>query len=242
MTEVARPERGSPEWDLWVAAIDVAIAAPMTGGVNVFSAKVPWTRIDALRTALDGVGIDWRKAHASSSETAQTKDRIMSIPEGLAGTNKKATEIAEHLRSCGWTVRVDAFEGMSFMHGSNYSVDVRGVRGDFDLYASWQIDRDLDKPTKGRSVAVAYCVGVGASAGGVRRRLARHAPGSPAVDQGSPAVHVACRCCRRAESRAARRGRVAFVVRRGGAEWQALTRRSLVSPASSRSWAPKQRR
>lgn len=61
-----RPDKGTPEYDLWIAAIDVATAPPVKKGTTSFAASVPWTRIEALRDALEAVGIDWRKAKEAS--------------------------------------------------------------------------------------------------------------------------------------------------------------------------------
>lgn len=60
-----RPEKGSPEWDLWVAAIEVAIAPPLSHTKTTTpTAKVRWTAITELRAALDALGVDWRTAKA----------------------------------------------------------------------------------------------------------------------------------------------------------------------------------
>lgn len=61
---MGRPVKGTPEWDLWVAAIDVAVyppADPKRGTVYVSAA-----RIEELRRALDACGIDWRAVKAAS--------------------------------------------------------------------------------------------------------------------------------------------------------------------------------
>jgi hypothetical protein len=47
---------------VFVAAIEVAIAAPLKQGENVWAAKVKWGAIHELRGALDLCGIDWRTA------------------------------------------------------------------------------------------------------------------------------------------------------------------------------------
>lgn len=46
--------------ELLDAAIAVAAAAPNNPHQHVFAAKVPWTRIQRLRAALDAAGIEWR--------------------------------------------------------------------------------------------------------------------------------------------------------------------------------------
>lgn len=60
---MSRPKKGTPEWELWVAAIEVAIYPPTSG--TTATAKVAWHRINALRAALDELGIDWRSAKAT---------------------------------------------------------------------------------------------------------------------------------------------------------------------------------
>ena len=61
---MTRPVKGTPEWALWIAAIEVATGAPLKRGTSVASAQVLWSRIEALREALDDLGIDWRTALA----------------------------------------------------------------------------------------------------------------------------------------------------------------------------------
>lgn len=61
-----RPEKGTPEYELWLCAIDVAHAAPLKQGANVFMAQVPWDTIDKLRAAIEAVGIDWKGTHPSN--------------------------------------------------------------------------------------------------------------------------------------------------------------------------------
>lgn len=63
-TPPARPVKGSPEWDLWVAAIEVAAWPPLThSSTTVYAAKVPWSMIEALRERLDALGVDWKRVH-----------------------------------------------------------------------------------------------------------------------------------------------------------------------------------
>lgn len=58
---MTRPSKGTPEYDLWVAAIEIAIYPPLRhDDRTTWAAKVPWNRIEELRAALDKVGIDWR--------------------------------------------------------------------------------------------------------------------------------------------------------------------------------------
>lgn len=60
---VIRPEKGSPEFELWCCAIDVVHAVPLKRGQHVFAASVPWDVIDRLRAAVEAVGVDWRAYH-----------------------------------------------------------------------------------------------------------------------------------------------------------------------------------
>lgn len=60
---VIRPEKGTPEFELWVSAIDVAHAAPLKRGTYSHTAQVPWTIINEVRAALEAVGIDWKGTH-----------------------------------------------------------------------------------------------------------------------------------------------------------------------------------
>lgn len=53
------PEQGTPEWDLFLAAIDVAAWPPLR--IRTFSTTVPRVRIERLRECLEACGIDWRK-------------------------------------------------------------------------------------------------------------------------------------------------------------------------------------
>jgi hypothetical protein len=59
---VTPPVRGTLEYELWSAAIDVALDA--RPGDTESSAKVPWFRIDALRAALVALGIDWQSKYS----------------------------------------------------------------------------------------------------------------------------------------------------------------------------------
>lgn len=55
-----RPLEGTPEYDLWVTAIDVAISPPVD--MRQPTTQVHARRIRALRDALEAVGIDWKTA------------------------------------------------------------------------------------------------------------------------------------------------------------------------------------
>lgn len=61
-----RPDKGTPEWDLWVAAIEVATFPPLVA--KGATSQISERRITALREALDAVGIDWRTAKATDDE------------------------------------------------------------------------------------------------------------------------------------------------------------------------------
>lgn len=63
-----RPEKRTPQFDLWVTAIDIAADAPLRQSTEtgVTKAQIPWTRIHKLRVVLDQLGIDWRKVKAGS--------------------------------------------------------------------------------------------------------------------------------------------------------------------------------
>jgi pyruvate-formate lyase-activating enzyme len=43
-----------------VTAAFAAAAPPLKRGAYVHAAQVPWSRIEALRDALDAAGIDWK--------------------------------------------------------------------------------------------------------------------------------------------------------------------------------------
>lgn len=66
--ENGRPVKGNPEYDLWLAAIEIAIAAPWKQSGSAYDAKVPWSTIDALRKALEGVGINWENGKRKDDE------------------------------------------------------------------------------------------------------------------------------------------------------------------------------
>lgn len=61
-----RPEKDTPEYELWLCSIDVAHAAPLKKGQNVRSASIPWRTIEALRSALDALDIPWKETHPST--------------------------------------------------------------------------------------------------------------------------------------------------------------------------------
>jgi hypothetical protein len=61
-----RPEKGTPEYRLWIAAIEVAMAAPLSHGPTTTDAKVYWPKIEALRAALDELGVNWRPRDGAS--------------------------------------------------------------------------------------------------------------------------------------------------------------------------------
>jgi hypothetical protein len=55
-----RPVKGTPEYDLWVAAINVAVYPSLKHQDHVWNAQVAWNLVEKLRAALDAVGIDWK--------------------------------------------------------------------------------------------------------------------------------------------------------------------------------------
>ena len=57
---MSTPQKDSPEWELWVAAVDIATSAPLTA--HTHSVLVSWKRVERLREALDVLGVDWRTA------------------------------------------------------------------------------------------------------------------------------------------------------------------------------------
>lgn len=67
------PPKGTPEYELWIAATEVAASAPLRAGTHSFSAQVPWYLIKQLRDALDQLGIDWREV--KRIETAESARR-----------------------------------------------------------------------------------------------------------------------------------------------------------------------
>lgn len=56
-------EKGSPEWDVIAAALDVAVYPPLDPKTPTTNVSV--VEITKLRNALDAVGIDWRKVKGS---------------------------------------------------------------------------------------------------------------------------------------------------------------------------------
>lgn len=62
-----RPTQGTPEYDLWLAAISVAAAAPLRQGRYVAEARIPWHIVDEVRGALDALGIDWQEVKRKTS-------------------------------------------------------------------------------------------------------------------------------------------------------------------------------
>ena len=67
MNKIRRPAEGDPDWPLWVAAIDIAMNAPLRHGPTTSHALVYWPHIEQLRKALDALGIDWRPRKAAQS-------------------------------------------------------------------------------------------------------------------------------------------------------------------------------
>lgn len=63
------PPKGTPEYDVWAAAIEIALAAPAKKGRGSAKAYVPWLFVDELRDALERAGIDWRQYHKQVRRT-----------------------------------------------------------------------------------------------------------------------------------------------------------------------------
>lgn len=55
------PREGTPERDLWLAAIAVALEPPLRQG-QASAARVSWHLVRQLRDALEGAGVDWEAA------------------------------------------------------------------------------------------------------------------------------------------------------------------------------------
>lgn len=54
-----KPLKGTPEYELWLAAIDIAAAAPLKRGTYVHAASIPWKLVNRLRDVLEELDIDW---------------------------------------------------------------------------------------------------------------------------------------------------------------------------------------
>ena len=67
------PAKGTSEHELFLAAIEVAASAPLNRGSAVSHARVYWPRVQALRNALDGLGIDWRMVHAKYAKQREER-------------------------------------------------------------------------------------------------------------------------------------------------------------------------
>lgn len=44
-------------------AVQVALDAPIRQGKYSYSARIPWSTVDAIRAACEAAGVDWRKYH-----------------------------------------------------------------------------------------------------------------------------------------------------------------------------------
>jgi hypothetical protein len=62
-----RPAKGTQEWDLWIAAIEVATDAPLRHSPITTHGLIYWPTIERLRAALDALCIDWRTAKAKEA-------------------------------------------------------------------------------------------------------------------------------------------------------------------------------
>ena len=89
---MSKPEKGTPEYDLWICAIEVAIHAPWTQNQFTVAAKIPWQDINALRTALEKVGIDWRPAK-------ETEDTRLKEAAGRSQAKREARQREENDRA-----------------------------------------------------------------------------------------------------------------------------------------------
>lgn len=85
------PEKGTPEYELWLCAIDIAVAAPWRKGTYSHSAQIPWEDIDKLRQALDAVRIDWRDVK-KDDDAAKARVREQHAAEIAAKTIHDTTD------------------------------------------------------------------------------------------------------------------------------------------------------
>jgi hypothetical protein len=63
---MTRPNKGTPEYKLWIAAIEVAADPPLKPQRPTVQLHAP--KLKALRDALEGVGIDWKKVKAANED------------------------------------------------------------------------------------------------------------------------------------------------------------------------------
>jgi hypothetical protein len=68
------PAKGTPEYRLWVAALDVAVWAPLEQGIAA-RAQVPWRLIHELREIFEELNIDWRATKAENDEWRDKRRR-----------------------------------------------------------------------------------------------------------------------------------------------------------------------
>lgn len=61
-----RPDKGTDEYALWVAACQVALDAPLRPSRNGGLCQIRWASILELRAALDALEVDWRPHHRSA--------------------------------------------------------------------------------------------------------------------------------------------------------------------------------
>lgn len=87
------PEKGTPEYDLWVTAIDIAIAAPYDQNRTVVDTKIPWLLIHELRSRLDTLDINWRAAKTKNDDDQAHVRREMT--EARAEANRRRNEEQE---------------------------------------------------------------------------------------------------------------------------------------------------
>ncbi len=66
-----RPSKGTPEYELLIAACEVASYPPLAP--KAYTCAVPAKRIEELRLALDALDIDWRRAKQVDEERRRAR-------------------------------------------------------------------------------------------------------------------------------------------------------------------------
>jgi hypothetical protein len=90
---VSRPEKGTPEYDLWVTAIDIAIRAPYDQNPTTVDTKIPWLLIHELRSRLDALDINWRAAKTKNDDELAHSRR--EVTAARAEANRRRNEEQE---------------------------------------------------------------------------------------------------------------------------------------------------
>jgi hypothetical protein len=72
---MSTPEKDTPEWRLWVAALDAAIWPPYADETRGAECLVPSFVIDQLREAFEELGIDWRATKAQNDSDRKDRKR-----------------------------------------------------------------------------------------------------------------------------------------------------------------------